>query len=192
MLGNYLIVSKDILPDYYEKVVEARNLINEGSVKGVSEAVKIVGISRSTYYKYKDYIFTPQENALGRKAVISLLLSHEKGILSEVINRISGISRSTYYKYKDYIFTPQENALGRKAVISLLLSHEKGILSEVINRISASNINILTITQSLPINRKASVVLSIDLSDLSRNIHDVVEEMGQLNGVNYARLISVE
>lgn len=145
MLGNYLIVSKDILPDYYEKVVEARNLINEGSVKGVSEAVKIVGISRSTYYKYKDYIFTPQENALGRKAVISLLLSHEKGILSEVINRIS-----------------------------------------------ASNINILTITQSLPINRKASVVLSIDLSDLSRNIHDVVEEMGQLNGVNYARLISVE
>lgn len=145
MLGNYLIVSKDILPDYYEKVVEARNLINEGSVKGVSEAVKIVGISRSTYYKYKDYIFTPQENTLGRKAVISLLLSHEKGILSEVINRIS-----------------------------------------------ASNINILTITQSLPINRKASVVLSIDLSDLSRNIHDVVEEMGQLNGVNYARLISVE
>lgn len=59
MLENFLIVNKEILPDYYEKVVEARNMINEGRVKGISEAVKQVGISRSTYYKYKDYIFAP-------------------------------------------------------------------------------------------------------------------------------------
>ena len=51
MLENFLIVNKEILPDYYEKVVEARNMINEGRVKGISEAVKQVGISRSTYYK---------------------------------------------------------------------------------------------------------------------------------------------
>ena len=67
MLENFLIVNKEILPDYYEKVVEARNMINEGRVKGISEAVKQVGISRSTYYKYKDYIFAPGENTSGRK-----------------------------------------------------------------------------------------------------------------------------
>ncbi|MGB4440593.1 MAG: hypothetical protein WBJ13_15520, partial [Sedimentibacter sp.] len=69
MLKKYLIVSKKILPDVYEKVIEARNLINNGSVKGISEAVKNVGISRSTYYKYKDYVFSPSENSIGRKAV---------------------------------------------------------------------------------------------------------------------------
>ena len=52
MQSNYLIVDRRILPDYYEKVVQARDMLREGRVKEVSEAVKLVGISRSTYYKY--------------------------------------------------------------------------------------------------------------------------------------------
>ena len=55
MLDNYLIIHKSILPEYYEKVLEARHLLEEGKAKDVSQAVKEVGISRSTYYKYKDY-----------------------------------------------------------------------------------------------------------------------------------------
>ena len=45
MLENYLIIHKDILPDYYEKVIEARRLVESGKVKDVSQAVKQVGIS---------------------------------------------------------------------------------------------------------------------------------------------------
>ena len=88
---KYLIVSKDILPDYYEKVIEARNLLNDGKVKGISDAVKMVGISRSTYYKYKDYVFAPSDNSMGRKALISMMLDHKKGVLSEVINYLSSV-----------------------------------------------------------------------------------------------------
>ena len=40
MLENYLIIHKDILPDYYEKVIEARRLVESGKVKDVSQAVK--------------------------------------------------------------------------------------------------------------------------------------------------------
>ena len=54
MLSKYLLVDKAILPAYYEKVIEAKALLSSGRVKDVSEAVKEVGISRSTYYKYKD------------------------------------------------------------------------------------------------------------------------------------------
>ena len=75
MLENYLIIHKDILPDYYEKVIEARRLVESGKVKDVSQAVKQVGISRSTYYKYKDYILEPIDIGSGRKAVLSALLS---------------------------------------------------------------------------------------------------------------------
>ena len=145
MLENFLIVNKEILPDYYEKVVEARNMINEGSVKGISEAVKKVGISRSTYYKYKDYIFSPGENTSGRKAVISFMLSHEKGVLSEVLNQLSSVY-----------------------------------------------VNILTITQSIPINKKASVVLSVDMSDVMQSIEDVLHTLDKMNGVNNVRLIAIE
>ena len=52
-------------------MVEARNLLTEGKVKGISDAAKIVGISRSTYYKYKDYVFLPSDNSIGRKALVS-------------------------------------------------------------------------------------------------------------------------
>lgn len=89
MLDNYLIVHKNILPDYYEKVLEARRLLDSGKVKEVSQAAKLAGISRSTYYKYKDYIFEPSDMASGRKAVLSFMLEHEAGVLSALLARIS-------------------------------------------------------------------------------------------------------
>lgn len=89
MLENYLIVHKSILPDYFEKVLSARHLLDEGKVHDVSQAVKTVGISRSTYYKYKDYIMEPSEVSGGRKAVISVLLAHEPGVLNALLTRIT-------------------------------------------------------------------------------------------------------
>lgn len=145
MQSNYLIVDKRILPDYYEKVVEARAMLREGRVKEVSEAVKLVGISRSTYYKYKDYIFAPSDDTACRKAVFSLMLNHRQGILSEVLNQFS--------------------ALGA---------------------------NILTITQSLPINGNASVVLSVDMTNMTIPTEQVVRRLLELDGVGSAALVAIE
>ena len=89
MLENYLIVHKSILPDYYEKVLEARRLMDTGKVREVSQAVRQVGISRSTYYKYKDYIFEPSDMAGERKAVLSMMLDHTPGVLSALLRTIS-------------------------------------------------------------------------------------------------------
>ena len=86
MKGKYLIVDKAILPDYFEKVIEARTLLRDGKFQNVSEAVKEVGISRSTYYKYKDFVFSPPDSNIGRKALISIMLEDKKGALSEILN----------------------------------------------------------------------------------------------------------
>lgn len=88
MEDQYLIVNTKILPNYFEKVVQARNLVDQKKVKGVSEAVQIVGISRSTYYKYKDYLFSMSTNQ-ERRAVLALILNHQRGILNEVLNTLS-------------------------------------------------------------------------------------------------------
>lgn len=85
MLNKYLLVDKSILPEYYQKVIEAKALLSSGEVKDVSEAAKAVGISRSTYYKYKDYVFPVGERAGERKAVVSMTLSHKAGLLGEVL-----------------------------------------------------------------------------------------------------------
>lgn len=89
MLENYLIIHKSILPEYYEKVLAVRHLMESGRVRDVRQAVKEIGISRSTYYKYKDYILEPSEMAGGRKAVLSMMLAHEPGVLSALLSCIS-------------------------------------------------------------------------------------------------------
>ena len=90
MPDNYLIVHKSVLPDYYEKVLEARRLLESGKVREVSEAARMAGISRSTYYKYKDYVFEPAEISGGRTAVLELMLEHQPGVLSAVLSRLFG------------------------------------------------------------------------------------------------------
>ena len=94
MLDDYLMIHKSILPDYYDKVLEARRLLEDGKEKEVSQAVKAVGISRSTYYKYKDFILDSADVSGGRKAIISMLLTHEPGVLSSVLNHISAVNGS--------------------------------------------------------------------------------------------------
>ena len=89
MLQNYLIIHKSILPDYYEKVLDAKHMLETGKVKEISEAARQAGISRSTFYKYKDYVIEPSQLTIGRKAVLSMMLSHERGMLSGVLNMMS-------------------------------------------------------------------------------------------------------
>lgn len=94
MLEDYYIVHKDVLPDYFEKVVLVKRKLEDGEYKDVSAAVKAEGISRSTYYKYKDSILEPSELAGRRKAVISAMLSHHPGILSTMLAEISKLGAS--------------------------------------------------------------------------------------------------
>ena len=143
--SKYLLVDKQILPSYYEKVIEARSLLASGNVKDVSEAAKAVGISRSTYYKYKDYIFATNSDIDGRKAIISFTLAHKPGILSNVLK----------------------------------------VLSE-------NGANILTITQNLPVNSKAHVVLTLDVTELKQELTPLLKEINSIDGVSGAKLIAVE
>ena len=94
MQDDYIIVHKSVLPDYYIKVLETKQLIESGKVKEISQATKMTGISRSTFYKYKDYIILPDKMESGRKAVLSMLLDHEPGILSSLLSKVSAAGYS--------------------------------------------------------------------------------------------------
>ena len=61
----------------------------EGKVKEITEATKLAGISRSVYYKYKDYVFEFSQMSNGRKATFNMIIGHEKGVLSNILNLIS-------------------------------------------------------------------------------------------------------
>lgn len=133
MLDNYLIIHKSILPEYYEKVLEVRRLMESGKAKEVSQAVKQVGISRSTYYKYKDFIFEPSDMSGGRKAVLSVMLDHEPGILSSLLARISEAGGSV-------LTITQSLPIHSKAsvTISLDVSSMPGPLSSLLEAIEST------------------------------------------------------
>ena len=58
MLNDELyVVSANVLPEIFAKVLEVKSLIHTGVAKDISDGVKMVGISRSAYYKYKDHVF---------------------------------------------------------------------------------------------------------------------------------------
>ena len=85
--NTFLLVDKTVLPPYYEQVVEAVKLVEQEG-KNISDVCKILGISRSTFYKYKDKVFE-LSSTYGRKAIISLRAENEKGVLSSILNAIA-------------------------------------------------------------------------------------------------------
>ena len=89
MNSNYLVIDKKVLPEIFEKVINTKKILQEGKVKEITEATKLVGISRSVYYKYKDYVFEFSQMSNGRKATFNMIIGHEKGVLSNILNLIS-------------------------------------------------------------------------------------------------------
>jgi chorismate mutase len=94
MQGNYFVIDKRVLPEVYEKVVKAKKLLKEGKVKEVTEATKLAGVSRSVYYKYRDFVFEFSESPKGQKATFNIMIIDGTGVLSTILNYISSVGGS--------------------------------------------------------------------------------------------------
>ncbi|MCQ2455550.1 MAG: ACT domain-containing protein [Clostridia bacterium] len=86
--NSMLIVNSKILPSVFQKVVEVKELLADGKAKNVSEAVKSVGVSRSAFYKYKDYVFR-LNNANNQTIKIEATLSDKAGVFSSMTKILS-------------------------------------------------------------------------------------------------------
>ncbi|WP_446898694.1 ACT domain-containing protein [Clostridium sp. LBM24168] len=89
MNNKFLIIDSEILPDVFLKVVKVKELLRTGKVKDISQGTKKVGISRSTYYKYKDSVFAMSESAVGHKITLGFMILHKAGTLSKIIDKIA-------------------------------------------------------------------------------------------------------
>lgn len=85
--SNLILVDSNVLPEVYVRVLEAKRLLAEGRHTSVGEAVHAVGISRSAFYKYKDYVFP--FNQMQGIITLSFVLIDLNGVLSTILNIIS-------------------------------------------------------------------------------------------------------
>lgn len=85
---EYYIVDKRILPTSIQNVIKVNDLIQETKISKY-EAIKKVGLSRSTYYKYKDYIKPFFESGQEKIFSLHLALIDEPGILARILDVIA-------------------------------------------------------------------------------------------------------
>lgn len=141
---KYYVVKQKALPEVLLKVAEANRLI-ETSNLNVAEATEKIGISRSSFYKYKDDIFPFRDNVKGKTITFVLSMDDEPGLLSRVLN---------------------------------MIAHFKA--------------NILTIHQTIPVNGVASLTLSVDILPTTGDSSKMIEEIENLFGIRYLKILSRE
>ncbi|MEE0420398.1 MAG: ACT domain-containing protein [Lachnospiraceae bacterium] len=87
--SQYFVVKQKAVPEVLQKVVEAKRLLESERVVTVQEATDRVGISRSSFYKYKDDIFPFHDNAKGKTITFVIQMDDEPGLLSDVLHVIA-------------------------------------------------------------------------------------------------------
>lgn len=82
---KYYVIEESALPEVILKVIEVKNMLNRGEVKYVSEAVELVGISRSAYYKYQGVVHPFFDYEKHTTYSIGLDLVDESGVLGKIL-----------------------------------------------------------------------------------------------------------
>ena len=119
-------------------------------------------------------------------------LIETKGVSVADATEQLGISRSSYYKYKDDIFPFRDNVKGKTITFVLSMDDEPGILSVVLKTIAEYKANLLTIHQTIPVNGVASLTLSVDILPTTGDSAKMIEQIEQLSGVRYLKILSRE
>lgn len=87
--ARYYVVTKRALPEVFLKVVEVKRLLMTEKKMTIQEAADRVGISRSSFYKYKDDIFPFHETEKGQTITIIIQMDDRPGVLTELLAMIA-------------------------------------------------------------------------------------------------------
>ncbi len=87
--SKYFVVKQKAVPEVLLKVVEAKKLLESERAITVQEATDKVGISRSSFYKYKDDIFPFYDNTKGKTITLVIQMDDEQGLLSDLLHVVA-------------------------------------------------------------------------------------------------------
>ena len=120
------------------------------------------------------------------------LLESERAITVQEATDKVGISRSSFYKYKDDIFPFYDNTKGKTITLVVQMDDEQGLLSDLLQVVAVYRANILTIHQSIPVNGVATLTLSVEIRENMGNVSGMIEELENLNGIHYVKILARE
>lgn len=103
--------------------------------------------------------------------------------------QMAGLSRSAYYKYKDAVYPFHTVVKEQIITLSIQLKDKSGALSELLTAVASTNTNILTINQSIPLEGRANVTLTLDISSSLVKLQELIYTIQTMETVERAEMV---
>lgn len=141
--SRFYLVREDVLTESMLKTIEAKKMLAIGNAATIQEAAKMVGLSRSAFYKYRDTVF-PFESVA-----------------------------------KERILT-----------IFIQLEDRKGSLASILDIVTSAKCNVLTIHQTIPVQGRANVTLSLDVTAIDIKVERFIQRLKAPDFIESVSIIS--
>lgn len=102
------------------------------------------------------------------------------------------ISRSSFYKYRDDISPFYEHTRGKTITFMMQMDDTPGLLSRVLSYVAKFKANILTIHQTIPVNKIAMLTLSIEMLPQTESVSVMLDTIEGLEGIHYVKTLARE
>ena len=132
--SEYYIIDKKALPEVFIKVAQVKKLLEQNTSLSVQDATDKIGVSRSAYYKYKDFISELSSNSKGKTVIIAFNLTDEAGLLSNVLNIMANNGANVLTINQTIPINSVANV-----TVSIEISHMAISLNELMTKIRKSN-----------------------------------------------------
>lgn len=86
---KFYLVREDILPEAIKKTIKVKEILKRHQTRTINEAVQMMDLSRSAYYKYKDYVSPFYDVTQGKIVTLSVMIFDRPGELSQVLNTVA-------------------------------------------------------------------------------------------------------
>ena len=143
-------------------------------------------ISEQRYYLVREDVLT---EAMQKTLEVKKMLQRDNISILDAVEK-TGLSRSAFYKYRDAVFPFHSIVKERILTIFLQLEDRTGTLATLLEAVAQAGCNILTIHQTIPIQGRANVTLSLDVTSMEQDLDSFLHQLKKLDFVESADVVS--
>ncbi|MFD1863974.1 ACT domain-containing protein [Planococcus chinensis] len=143
-------------------------------------------VSEQRYYLVREDVLT---EAMQKTLEVKRLLQRDRMSIMDAVNQ-TGLSRSAFYKYRDAVFPFHSIVKERILTVFLQLEDRSGTLATLLQSVAEAGCNILTIHQTIPIQGRANVTLSLDVTAMELELDAFLQQLKKLDFVESADVVS--
>lgn len=144
-------------------------------------------LGEGRFYLVREDVLT--ESMLKTIEVKKLLASGKVSTIQEATKSI-GLSRSAFYKYRDTVFPFESVARERILTIFIQLEDQKGSLATLLSIVTDARCNVLTIHQTIPVQGRANVTLSLDVTAMEIKVELFIQRLKSPEFIESVSIIS--